>query len=149
MADRLWALAQIVESRQGQVRLRFSEAEGCRRCRRGGGCGAGVFGGLFVTGPFEIELPRDREMHPGDWVRVGIDRGTMVAGAISAYGLPLAAFLMTIWLVALSGVAEGLVLFAGLAIGGLAHLAGRRQLAIARNPELVPLSATAGCDDHE
>lgn len=149
MAGRLWALAQIVDSRQGYVRLRFSEPEGCRRCERGAGCGAGVFGGLFTSGPFEIELPGENEMRSGDWVRVGIDRRTMVAGAISAYGLPLAAFLVAIWLAALSGIAEGLVLIAGLVIGGLAHLAGRRQLTVARNPELVPLSATAGCDDHE
>lgn len=149
MADRIWALAQIVDSRQGHVRLRFSEPESCQRCNRGGGCGAGVFGGLFVTGPFEIELPRDREMCSGDWVRVGIDRATMVTGAISAYGLPLAAFLVTIWLVALSGIAEGMVLIAGLVIGCLAHLAGRHRLTVARNLELVPLSATAGYDDHK
>lgn len=150
MADRIWALAQVVGCRPGSVRLRFSKPESCRRCQRGEGCGAGVFGGLFATGPFEVDLPQGGEWHSGDWVRVGIDRRAMVAGAISAYGLPLAAFLATIWLLApatgASGSAEGFVLMAAVVAGYLAHLVGRRGLIGSRNPELEPLSAGSACD---
>lgn len=150
MADRIWALAQVVGHRPGSVRLRFSKPEGCRRCQRGEGCGAGIFGGLFATGPFEVELSQGGEWHSGDWVRVGIDRGAMVAGAISAYGLPLAAFLATIWLLApATGAAEGFVLVAAVVAGFLAHLVGRRGLIGSRNPELEPLSAATACDGDE
>lgn len=147
MAGLSWQVARVLYSDRGHVRLRFSRPEFCQRCRRGEGCGAGVFSGLFPRRATEIEVISDHRLSPGDWVRVGLAQRTLALAAVRAYGLPVVAFLAGAlpahWLVAAELWRDLLALTGGLiAAAGVIWLS-QRLVWSPTAPKLEPLSCEA------
>lgn len=139
-----WQVAQVLESSDRRLRLRFSRPEFCQRCQRGNGCGAGVFSGLFPRRTTEIEIDSDQDLAHGDWVRVGLAHRDLALGAARVYGLPLAAFvagaLPAHWLIGAEGWRDLAALAGGLVAAVLAYVLAQRFFRSPVNPIVQPLS---------
>lgn len=105
----------------------------CRRCASGKGCGAGLLSGAEGTRRIAVPQPEGSRLAPGDHVILELGSRTLLRAAALAYGMPLAAMIVTLLVGSviagpLAETAAVLLAAAGLA-GGLGisrwRLAGR------------------------
>ena len=113
--NRLWQLAEVVETAPGELKLRVDRASACARCAAGKGCGAGVFMQLFGRRILELPMPAGESFAPGDRVRVGVRADGLMRASLVLYGLPVVVFLV--------GAVVGQQLFAAALASDLAALA--------------------------
>ena len=139
-----WQVAEVLESKRGLVRLRFTRPGFCQRCSQGQGCGAGVFGALFSRRNAEVEMPCGTNFGTGQWVRVGVPAKTLLLIALCVYGLPLAGFLVgalpAYWWIDSPAWRDLLSLLGGLGLAALAWRAGGSMVRFGRRPHIEPLS---------
>jgi sigma-E factor negative regulatory protein RseC len=139
-----WQVAEVLESRGGQIRLRFARPRSCQRCSEGRGCGAGVFGALFRRRDLELDMPGTPELEVGQWVRVGIPSATLLLTAFAVYGLPLAGFLIGAlpahWWIESPLWRDLLSLVGGLVLAIVAWRGGGFLARFWRQPHIEPLS---------
>lgn len=145
-----WQRGTVSEISGTRVKVRFGSLQQCRRCLRGEGCGAGVFGRLFARGGAEMWLTADQPFSPGQAVRVGVLPRDLVRSAALLYALPLLAFILA----AAAGATffdQSLTRDLGALVAGLLaaavslSLAGRLRVGVL-NPRLESLSASAECE---
>lgn len=145
-----WQRGIVSEISGTRVKIRFGALQQCRRCLRGEGCGAGVFGRLFARSGAEMWLRADQPFSPGQAVRVGVLQRDLLRAAAFLYALPLLVFILA--------AAGGATFFSqsmardfgALAAGLLAAsaslwLVGRLRIGLL-NPRLESLSASAECE---
>jgi len=92
---------------------------GCGGCSAAGGCGTRLLGSALGRRPVRLRARNLLGAVPGDEVIVGLAEGALLAGALRAYGLPLATMLLGAGGVRLLG-ADGDLAGALGALGGLA-----------------------------
>lgn len=148
--DLNWQRGTVSQVSDGRIKISFSAVQHCRRCLKGEGCGAGVFGRLFARRGAELWLQTDQDFRPGQAVRVGVEDRQLMRAALLLYGLPLLAFILAAGLAAnfLDGNAGADLgaLISGLAAGGFsAFLIGRSRIWLL-NPRLESLSSKAECE---
>ena len=143
-----WQVAEVLESGDAQVRLRFLPTQSCSRCSTGRGCGAGVFSALFSSRPAEVDMPREMNLVPGQRVRVGISTQALLLSAGCAYGLPLIGFLAgalpAYWWIEPPLWRDLLSLFGGMGVAVMAWRVGGALARFGRPPVIEPLS----CGSH-
>lgn len=112
----------------------------CARCAEGRGCGGGLLGRLLGDRLHRVRaLTNDHVLAVGDRVELGLEEAALVAGALQAYGLPLAGFIglpvIASWLfgighdIALLGIGlAGLLLGMGLGRRLAVRYAGESRL---------------------
>lgn len=139
-----WQVAEVLESGNGHIRLRFSRPDSCQRCMRGEGCGAGVFSALFSRRTTEVEMPVELKVVAGQWVRVGISTRSLALSALAVYGLPLVGFIVgtlpAYWWVNAPLWRDLLSLGGGVLVAALAWRMGDSIIRFARQPVVEPLS---------
>lgn len=89
----IWQIARVVACDADRLSLEFAAPEGCERCMRGEGCGAGVFAGMFGRRRTRLTVTSGLVVAGGEWVRVGLEPRRLAMAAGVHYGLPLAGFL--------------------------------------------------------
>lgn len=145
-----WQRGTVSEISGARVKVRFGSLQQCRRCLRGEGCGAGVFGRLFARSGAEMWLTAEQSFSPGQAVRVGVLPRDLLRAAALLYALPLLAFILAAaagaTLFAGSLARDLGALFAGLLAAAVALWVVERLPVALLNPRLESLSARAECE---
>ena len=84
--------AEIIKTAPDGVWVQAVEPSGCGTCG-GQGCSSRRIAELFQRKPRQFLVDCDLSLSPGDRVVVGIAHGSVLKGAVRAYGLPLALML--------------------------------------------------------
>lgn len=83
---------EVIKAAPDGIWVQAVEPSGCGSCG-GQGCSSRRIAELFQRKPRLFPVDCDLALAPGDRVIVGIADGSVLAGAIRAYGLPLACML--------------------------------------------------------
>lgn len=116
--------AEVIDIAAAGIRVRAVESSGCGTCG-GQGCSTRRIAEMFRRAPQAFLVDSALPLVPGDRVVVGIAAGSVLAGALRAYGLPLAAMLAGAVLAQALAPGDGVALAGLLAGGALGVLAGR------------------------
>lgn len=85
------ARAVVTRAEAGEAWVRLSDrAGGCGRCDEPGGCGGASLAHALKAPRQLFRLPNGIEAEPGDRVRIRIEDGGPLRGAVLAYGLGVA-----------------------------------------------------------
>lgn len=84
--------AEVVKTGPDGIWVRAVEPSGCGTCG-GQGCSSRRIAEMFQRKPRFFQVDCDLALTPGDRVVVGIADGSVLTGALRAYGLPLALML--------------------------------------------------------
>ncbi|MEW5967097.1 MAG: SoxR reducing system RseC family protein [Pseudomonadota bacterium] len=109
--------AEVIKTAPDGIWVRAVEPSGCGTCG-GQGCSSRRIAELFQRKPRLFRVDCDLALAPGDRVVVGIADGSVLSGAVRAYGLPLALMLAGALLGQAIRPGDGAA-FAGLLAGGL------------------------------
>lgn len=109
--------AEVVKTAPDGIWVQAVEPSGCGTCG-GQGCASRRIAELFQRKPRAFRVDCDLALAPGDRVIVGIADGSVLSGAVRAYGLPLALMLAGALLGQAIQPGDGAA-FAGLLAGGL------------------------------
>lgn len=115
---------EIVKTAPDGIWVRAVEPSGCGSCG-GNGCSSRRIAELFQRRPRLFPVDSDLALAPGDRVVVGIVDGSVLAGAMRAYGLPLALMLAGALLGQAMQPGDGAALVGLLAGGALGWAIGR------------------------
>ena len=89
----------------------------CRRCRKGKGCGAGLFGSNAKSRRFDALVGEGVNVQEGDDVRIELAPADLLQASLTVYGLPLFGAVLGAVVAYLTGLGE---LFAAMAaLGGI------------------------------
>lgn len=83
---------EVVKTAPEEIWVSAVEPSGCGTCG-GQGCSSRRIAELFQRRPRVFRVECDLALSPGDRVVVGIAEGSVLSGALRAYGLPLAGML--------------------------------------------------------
>lgn len=109
--------AEVVKTGPDGIWVRAVEPSGCGTCG-GQGCSSRRIAEMFQRKPRFFQVDCDLALAPGDRVVVGIADGSVLSGALRAYGLPLALMLAGALLGQAIRPGDGAAL-AGLLAGGV------------------------------
>lgn len=109
--------AEVVKTARDGIWVRAVEPSGCGACG-GQGCSSRRIAELFQRKPRLFQVDCDLALAPGDRIIVGIAEGSVLSGALRAYGLPLALMLAGASLSQAIRPGDAAAL-AGLLVGGL------------------------------
>ncbi|MFN3543900.1 MAG: SoxR reducing system RseC family protein [Thiobacillus sp.] len=115
---------EIVKTAPDGIWVRAVEPSGCGSCG-GNGCSSRRIAELFQRRPRLFPVDSDLALAPGDRVVVGIVDGSVLAGAMRAYGLPLALMMAGALLGQAMQPGDGAALVGLLAGGALGWAIGR------------------------
>lgn len=115
---------EVVKTAPDGIWVRAVEPSGCGSCG-GNGCSSRRIAELFQRRPRLFPVDSDLALAPGDRVVVGIVDGSVLAGALRAYGLPLALMLAGALLGQAMQPGDGAALVGLLAGGALGWAIGR------------------------
>lgn len=114
----------------------------CPRCAAGRGCGAGIFHSGTNYPSMRIALPPSLRVEVDDEIRLAIDPRKLLLGAGLAYGIPLVAMVVALfvaqWVFGGMGDMGGIVVASGGLLTGMAV----SRIYLARKPackELIPV----------
>lgn len=108
---------EVIKTAPDGIWVQAVEPSGCGTCG-GQGCSSRRIAELFRRKPRLFRVDCDLALAPGDRVVVGIADGSVLAGALRAYGLPLALMLAGALLGQAILPGDGAAL-AGLLVGGV------------------------------
>ncbi|MCA1926015.1 MAG: SoxR reducing system RseC family protein [Thiobacillus sp.] len=130
--------AEVLVAEPGSTWVRAVEPSGCGSCG-GQGCSTRRIAELFRRDPRGFRVDSELSLTPGERVVIGIPDGSVLAGALRVYGLPLAAMLLgallsQVWLPGDAAALAGLL--AGGGLGFLFARGGRaaRPVVLRRSP---------------
>lgn len=109
--------AEVIKTAPDGIWVQAVEPSGCGTCG-GQGCSSRRIAELFQRKPRLFRVDCDLSLSPGDRVVVGIPDGSVLAGALRAYGLPLTLMLAGALLGQAIQPGDGAAL-AGLLAGGV------------------------------
>lgn len=107
---------EVIKTAPDGIWVQAVEPSGCGTCG-GQGCSSRRIAELFQRKPRLFQVDCDLALAPGDRVVVGIADGSVLSGAVRAYGLPLALMLAGALLGQAIQPGDGAA-FAGLLAGG-------------------------------
>lgn len=111
----------VVTRREGrQVELRLERGSACAGCELNKGCGTGALGRLLGHRSKPIVIETDRDLKPGDNLKLGVPESALVKASLMVYGFPLAAMITGGLLAVLLNLPEfivGLFALTGFATG--------------------------------
>ena len=107
---------EVIKTAPDGIWVQAVEPSGCGTCG-GQGCSSRRIAELFQRKPRLFRVECDLALAPGDRVVVGIADGSVLSGALRAYGLPLALMLAGALLGQAIHPGDGAAL-AGLLVGG-------------------------------
>ncbi|NBD96348.1 MAG: hypothetical protein GVY11_07735 [Gammaproteobacteria bacterium] len=141
----IWQIARVLARDSDRLSVEFTAPEGCERCMRGEGCGAGLFARLFSQRRTRLTVASRIAVTGGEWVRVGLEPRQLAIAAGLHYGLPLGGFLAG----ALAGHAllpDGALRDPAALAAGLAGFALVTRLLVKRlRPALNPVVERLSC----
>lgn len=116
------SVGKVVAVKPPGVTIDVEAVPFCRRCASGRGCGAGLLIGDDGKRRIEVPLPEGFQLSPGDQVILELGSRNLLRAATLAYGLPLAATIVTLMIgsVVAGPLADStavLLAAAGLAVG--------------------------------
>lgn len=85
--------AEVLVAEPGGIWVRAVESSGCGSCG-GQGCSTKRIAELFRRDTRGFQVDSEFLLTPGERVVIGIPDGSVLAGALRVYGLPLAAMLL-------------------------------------------------------
>lgn len=109
--------AKVIKTASDGIWVQAVEPSGCGTCA-GQGCSTRRIAELFQRTPRHFLVDCDLSISPGDRVVVGIADGSVLKGALRAYGLPLALMLAGALLAQTAYPGDGAAL-AGMVLGGI------------------------------
>ena len=106
----------VVTRREGrQVELRLERGSVCAGCELNRGCGTGALGRLLGHRSRPIVIETDRDLRPGDSLRLGVAESALVKASLMVYGFPLAGMIIGGLLAVLVNLPEFIVALFALA----------------------------------
>ena len=103
-------------------------AASCPRCAAGKGCGAGLFGGEPAARRVDALLPEHLDLQRGDRVWLELAPEDLLQAALTAYGTPLLAMLLTAGGAYFAGLDDLQAVVATLLGGGIGIAVARVRL---------------------
>ena len=116
--------AEVLVAEPGSIWVRAVESSGCGTCG-GQGCSTRRIAELFRRDARSFQVASEIPLAPGEHVVIGIPDGSLLAGALRLYGLPLATMLLGALLAQSWMPGDGAALLGLLAGGGLGYLLAR------------------------
>ncbi len=110
--------AEVTKTASNGVWVQAVEPSGCGTCG-GQGCSSRRIAELFQRDHREFLVDCNLSLSPGDRVVIGVADGSLLSGALRAYGLPLAAILAGALVAQALQPGDGSALL-GVLLGGLA-----------------------------
>lgn len=104
--DMLRQVLRVVGVEGGMARLEASRASACQSCNLRKGCGMGAANEILGAGNFEIELPAEADLHPGDRVVVAMPSSTFLRAAALSCLLPPVALALAVSLARAAGTPD-------------------------------------------
>jgi sigma-E factor negative regulatory protein RseC len=119
--------AEVIKAASDGIWVQAVEPSGCGTCG-GQGCSTRRIAELFQRTPRHFLVDCDLSLSPGDRIVVGIADGSVIKGAMRAYGLPLLLMLAGALLAQAAYPGDGAAVIGmvlGGVVGGLAARGGR------------------------